>query len=134
MAGKHKGATNDARRVAAAERRARLLALRKTGATYRDIAQAEGISPGGAFKAVQQAIRDIPKEAAEEMRAIEEQRLDNMHAAIWNRALRGDTQAIGTVLSIMQARARLFGLNMESYVVPPVTVQKAFLSIDLEEL
>ena len=134
MAGKHKGATNDARRVAAAERRARLLALRKTGATYRDIAQAEGISPGGAFKAVQQAIRDIPKEAADEMRVIEQQRLDNMHAAIWERALHGDIQAISTVLSIMQARARLLGLNIDAQSAPARTVQKAYLCIDLDML
>ncbi len=134
MAGKHKGATSDVRRVAAAERRARLLALRKTGATYRDIAQAEGISPGGAFKAVQQAIRDIPKEAADEMRVIEQQRLDNMHAAIWERALHGDIQAISTVLSIMQARARLLGLNIDAQSAPARTVQKAYLCIDLDML
>lgn len=134
MAGKHKGATSDVRRVAAAERRARVLALRKTGATYRDIAQAEGISPGGAFKAVQQAIRDIPKEVAEQMRAIEEQRLDELHMAIWERALRGDAQAIGTVLRIIEARARLFGLNIDAQSAPARTVQKAYLCIDLDML
>lgn len=134
MGRKHQGCTSDARRVAAAERRARVLALRKTGATYRDIALAEGMSPGGAFKAVQQAIRDIPKEAAEEMRAIEEQRLDNMHTAIWERALRGDAQAIDTVLRIMQARARLFGLNKEAEGTLAPVAQKAFLAIPIEEL
>jgi hypothetical protein len=38
------------------------------------------------------------------------------------------------VLSIMQARARLFGLDIETQGTPPAVAQKAFICIDLDLL
>jgi len=135
MASKRKGITSDVHRIAAARRRAAVLELRKGGATFEQIGQQLGYANrSGAYQAFQQAIRDIPKEAADEMRAVEQERLNAMHLAVWNRALRGDVQAIGTVLGIMQARARLFGLFIETQSTPPLVVQKGFLGIPIEEL
>lgn len=135
MASKRRGITSDAHRIAAARRRAAVLELRKGGATFEEIGRRLGYANrSGAYQAFQKALRDIPKAAAEEMRAVEQERLDAMHTAIWERALRGDAQAIDTVLGIMQARARLFGLNINVQSTPTGAVQKAFLAIPIQEL
>lgn len=44
------------------------------------------------------------------MRAQEGDRLDALQAAVWADAMGGDVRAVGAVLRIMDARAKLFGL------------------------
>ncbi len=135
MASKRKGITSDAHRIAAARRRAAVLELRKGGATFEQIGQELGYANrSGAYQAFQKALRDIPKAAAEEMRAVEQERLDAMHLAVWQRALRGDSTAIAQVLDIMKTWARLFGLNVATDGVLEVVVQKAFVGVPIEEL
>lgn len=111
--------------VRTAERRAFTLQLRAKGLTYRAI-EAEvrkhfgdenlpdGYSYRRAYKDVKaemDKLRDQIKEESEAVLYLELQRLDAMLEGVWERAQKGNTNAIETVLKIMQRRSKLLGLD-----------------------
>lgn len=99
-------------RIAAAERQRQALELRKAGLGYQAIADKLGYSgPSGAYQSIRAALRAIVKEPAEEVLALELQRLDDMLAGLWLKARQGDTLKVDRVLKIMQRRAELLGLD-----------------------
>lgn len=100
------------KRIAAAERQARALALRKAGLGYADIAHQLGYAgPSGAYKAISTALRALTGEPAKELRDLELARLDDLLAGLWGDARQGNVQKIDRVLKIMQRRAALLGLD-----------------------
>jgi hypothetical protein len=102
-------------RIERMQRVSQMLNLRMQGKTLQEIADAQ--EPKITFQAVSKAIKttlkDIMIESVAEVRALEAGRLDAMQNALWPQALAGDMQAINTVLSIMQRRARLLGLDLQ---------------------
>jgi len=90
---------------------AEALKLRSEGLTYREIAERLGINTSTAYRRVENALRAIPADGVDEMRQLEGERLDKLHAALWERALEGDLQAIDRLLTISNRRAKLFGLD-----------------------
>ena len=92
-------------------RDAEALKLRSEGLTYRQIAELLGINTSTAYRRVENALRAIPADGVEEMRQLEGERLDKLHAALWDRALEGDLQAIDRLLTISNRQAKLFGLD-----------------------
>lgn len=141
--------------VVAQNRRLFILRLRAAGATYEKCAQAahehfgtENLPRGyDRRNAYQDCRREIEKlksetqEAADEVRSLELQRLDELQASLWSRALgrpargrRGsdtyeperppDYKAVDRILSIMDRRARYHGLyDAERYAEQNVTVK-----------
>lgn len=107
------------RRAAAAEKKVAALQLRAAGETRDDIAEKLGVHPVTAWKYIRDAIAELPREPAEEVRALELERLDAMQAALWPQALRGEVQAIDRVLKIMERRARYLGLDEQVSQAPP---------------
>lgn len=100
--------------VVARERELQALALRKAGATYQDISDRMGISVGAAHKAVMRVLHRLARdadEAGEVLRRLELDRLDALHLAVWQQAMRGKLGAVDRVLRIMERRARLLGLD-----------------------
>jgi hypothetical protein len=122
------------RSIATAQRRAQALKLRLAGARYDDITQQLGYSSrGAAVQDVQRALVATVQEPADELRALEVQRLD----MLWQTALRVLTRqhvtvsngkvvhldgspvkddapvlaAIDRLLKIQERRARLLGLD-----------------------
>lgn len=96
----------------AAEKRARALQLRIGGATYDQIAQQVGFSGrGGAYRAVAQALRDIPREAADELRQLELERFDTIQIRLMQKLGQGDLTVVPNLLRLAEQRARLLGLN-----------------------
>ena len=95
-----------------AERRRQALELRKAGATYDQIARQIGYAnEGGAYKAVQAALKAVYREPADEVRKLELERLDRLTLALWTRAKEGEAEAIDRVLKLMDRRAKLLGLD-----------------------
>lgn len=89
--------------------------LRKTGATYQQIADNLGCSEASARRAVKRAVARLIKETqedTEEMRRLESDRLDAMLVSIWPRVRKGEVFAIDRALKIHSARSRLFGLDI----------------------
>lgn len=94
------------------ERESRVVELRRAGATFDVIAQVVGYgSSAGAYKAFRRALdRTLVDSGTEECRELELLRLDRLQEALWTRAVGGDIPAIGSVLRIMDQRAKLLGL------------------------
>lgn len=122
MAGKN----SNSKEYDRAERKRNALELRLAGASYRDIAQALGISPATAMQDCKEALADIPMQQADEMRTVELSRLDRLQRAVWPKAVKGDLQAVDRAIKIIDRRAKLFGLDA------PQQVQITANDIDLD--
>ena len=87
--------TTSVRNLSALDRQMQALDLRKSGASFAQIAQALGYAtPSGAHKAVMSAIKKTLREPAEEVRTLELERLDRLQMAAWTKAIKGDLRAI----------------------------------------
>lgn len=100
----------------AAERRLTTLELRKAGLTLREIASRTGVSVSMAKKDLDRALADLLTEQntrAEDWRALELERLEKMHVALWAKVItdRPDFAAVDRVLRIAERRAKLLGLD-----------------------
>ncbi|GGJ55746.1 hypothetical protein [Glutamicibacter ardleyensis] len=95
------------------ERQKKALELRKAGATYEQIAEANiGYANRGTVqKAVKRAILEIPREEAKEVLALELSRLDDALRAIWPKIITGDLWAIDRLINLQNRRAQYLGLN-----------------------
>lgn len=113
-------------------RRVEALKMRKEGYSYPQIAEYLNVSLSMAYKYVQQAIKEIQDktiEATKDVIELEVQRLDDLLAAIWDRAVNGygkiikdknnqrreivvpDYKATQQALKIMERRSNLLGLD-----------------------
>jgi hypothetical protein len=90
----------------------KVLELRRAGFTFQRIAEEVGYAtPSGAQRALERIMtRNVPQ-APEEFRWQELDRLDRMQVALWPRAMKGDDRAIGTIVRLMERRARLVGID-----------------------
>ena len=106
------------KRIAAVERQARAINLRKAGAGYEVIARELGYAgPSGAHKAVATALRAVFREPARELVDLELARLDALLAGLWADACKGNVAKIDRVLKIMARRAALLGLDAPTRLV-----------------
>ncbi len=104
--------TTGAINLAAADKRRRALELRLAGATLEQIAQQVGYKTrSGVSDAIKTALRLSLQEPAEELRAVESARYEQMLKVLWPRILRGELDAFPHVLRVMKQRAELLGLN-----------------------
>ena len=96
----------------AVEREARVLEARAAGESFDRIAVKVGYADrGAAHKAYLRALRRIVEPTVHEIRALEQERLDRLQAAVWGRAETGDIASITVCLRISERRARLLGLD-----------------------
>lgn len=101
-------------REKAALNRERALELRLAGATYRQIGKAIGVGPSRAFRYVQHVLAEVAarsEEKADELKRLEDQRLDALLLSWWGRATAGDKDAAAIALRVLERRAKLHGLD-----------------------
>lgn len=97
------------------ERDSEALRLRLTGATFKQIAAALGVSKATAFRIVDGQLLEAARRrdrAADTLIALEEARLDALQAALWPAAMAGDPKPVQQILGIMKRRATLLGLDL----------------------
>lgn len=104
-------------------RRAQALSLRLSGFSWEEIGRHLNITAGGARSLVERTMDAATGRQVEEMRSIENARLDKAQQAIWQRVLQGDDYAIDRFLKISQQRARINGLNAPMKVDLNVSVK-----------
>jgi predicted DNA-binding protein (UPF0251 family) len=109
------------------------LRLRSRGMTYQKIADSLGVTKATAYNRVQRALTAIPKEAVEEYRKLETERLDTMLERVMEKVTHDDGKsgflfAVDRALAIMDRRAKLLGLDSPVKTVN-VTVDAADLEI-----
>lgn len=137
-----------AQRAATADRRTKAIALRLAGLDYQAIADQLGYADrAAAWIDIDRALKAnlaAEKEHVDLMRHTEVQRLDRLQAALWRKAINGDTKATDTCLRIIQQRCKLEGveaptqialqhrLDIEATVVADA-VAAALDALDLDE-
>ena len=104
--------TTSEKRLAGAENQRKALELRKAGFGFQAIADQLGYGgPSGAYQAVKAALKKTLQEPADEVRALELERLDQAWKAVYPQMLKGNFGAIDRGLRIMQRRAEYLGLD-----------------------
>ena len=97
------------------EERNRILELRRAGFTYEAIREVTGVPTTRLRKIVKEATESAGSLAIEEagtLRALDNDRLEMMTAALWPQAQSGNIPAIHAVLKIQERRAKLLGLDL----------------------
>lgn len=96
-----------------------ILTERLSGKSLAEIGQAQDppVSPQAIQQMVQRVLRSQISETVEQARSLELMRLDQLLAAIWQRALDGDIACVDRCLAIMTRRARLLGLDLQPSAV-----------------
>lgn len=102
---------HDRMKAKMAERRAKAYDLRTMGKSYPSIAKELGVSAATVRKDIKAYMDYLPRENAIELRDMELDKLNRMELALQKKALGGNTQAINTIVRIMQHRAELMGLD-----------------------
>jgi len=103
--------------IATTEKQIKALELRRRGKSYAEIARELGYSSGsGAHAAVKKALRKTLKEPADELRKMENARLDAMLNALWPEIEKGNPKAIAAGVKISDRRAKLNGLDAPAEV------------------
>lgn len=94
------------------DREFKVLELRRAGLTWQRIAEEVGYADhSGAYAAYKRAMKRVLEQPAKELVNAELDRLDRLQVAVWQKAMRGESNAVGNVLRIMERRARLLGLD-----------------------
>lgn len=114
--GRQRNATS-AYQLKAKERQAEALELRKAGATYPEIAKRLGYrDKSAAYRAVAAALDELAEEtsaSAEQLRELENSRLDRLHTIAWAQATQNrDLAAVDRAIRISERRAKLYGLDL----------------------
>jgi len=108
---RRQSAKQDAKTRARRERMNEALEYRCRGYKYREIAQEMKIDVASTYKLVQDALAELPREKAEELRAIELDRLDTMLTKLMDQFLETpDPMYSDQILKLMGARAKYTGL------------------------
>jgi hypothetical protein len=111
------------------EREVKIIELRRAGMTWEKVAANTGYAgASGAYKAYQRAAERMVRPHIEELRDIELDRLDRLQLAVWEKAKNGDYKAIQTVLSILDRRTRILGLDA------PTKIQAEVITYDGDTL
>lgn len=93
------------------DRRWKALDYRKQGWSYNRIAKEMHLGVTTVREDILWCLDQVISEPAEEVRKMELERLDELQAAIWQRAIGGDYVAIDRVLRIMDKRQRILGIE-----------------------
>lgn len=97
-------------------REAKVLELRQDGLSFAAIAEHPEVKlhdKSGAYVTYKRALARVHQPAATEIRELQNQRLERLHAAWWPKAIDGDFQAFTAIVRTMERSARLNGLDHE---------------------
>lgn len=61
---------------------------------------------------IQRAAAEMDEQRREEVLSLELSRLDALQAALWDKAMLGDTKSVDSILRVMTSRAKLLGLDL----------------------
>lgn len=107
-------AKTSARAIAKKERAIKVLELRRSGLNFEQIAERVGVSPATCYRDVHEYVEALGRhctEGAQQVLALELQRLDELSHALYHQAKGGDVQAIDRYLKTMERRAKYLGLD-----------------------
>lgn len=113
------------------DKEVRVLELRRMGFTWARIAEQVGYADHtGAYAAYKRAIKRTQQQPADELREQELDRIDRLQLALWPNAMKGNAQAVSTIIRLMERRSKLLGLDMPIKIEQEVTTWNGEDSID----
>lgn len=113
------------------EKEIKVLELRRAGLTWQRIAEETGYADHtGAYAAYKRAIKRTQQQPADELREQELDRIDRLQLALWPKAMKGEYQAVNSIIRILERRAKLLGLDAPSIIKQEVTTWEGGDSID----
>lgn len=99
--------------VNAIQRRNMALELRIRGHSQRQIAQAVGVSQPQVSRMIAKALHEQQAEHVDDLRAIEGERMERLHAAMWKPATeQGNVGAANVIVRASERRSKLLGLDI----------------------
>lgn len=122
--------------MSTADKKLKALELRKECYTYQEIADTLGCSRGNAYKLVAKALGELTekvKSKADDLRELENLRLDTLWSKAYEKAKEGDLPAINTCLRISERRARMNGLDSPAKTDITVTPNPPSLPVTEQE-
>lgn len=111
-------------RAAYKERRNQALSLLMAGFSYEQIGDRIDTTSKEAQELVGNILAKVVNETADELRALENARLDRAQTAIWSQVIAGDLKAIDMFLRISQRRAKMNGLDEPTKVSLSINVRQ----------
>ena len=94
-----------------------VVSLRREGKTWDEIADLVGYGhKTSAQKAYQRAASRVLAEDVEALRELENERLDKLQNANWDKAMMGDVQAGTLLLRVFESRRKLMGLDQPTNI------------------
>lgn len=102
------------KKESAAERRIKVWELRKTGASYRKIAQKLSVSHEQVRKDCERVFGELTAEAvdrAEEWRVLQLHRCEDAIQGLWPAASSGEVGAVTALMKVLQRQSELLGLD-----------------------
>jgi DNA-binding transcriptional MerR regulator len=111
-------------RASQKERRQQALSLLMAGFSFEQIGARMDMSESTAKTLIGRLLSRVVNEAAEEMRALENARLDRAQTAIWSKVIAGDLASIDVFLRISQRRAKMNGLDEPTRVNLSINVRQ----------
>jgi len=115
------------------DRERRVVELRRSGATFEEIAESVGYANhAGALHAYHRAMKRVLVNAGtEELRQLELSRLDKLQETLWPRAMEGDVPAVMAILKILDRRAKYLALDAPKRIEKQVDMVNSS-TIDIE--
>ena len=98
-------------RIELAEFEAKIVQLRRNGIPFEKIAQSTGDSVSNVLRAFARAIKRIPEEDVNELRAMQKIQLEEIFQRSMALAQKGNAFALDRALKALDQQAKLFGLN-----------------------
>lgn len=106
-----------------------------SGATMEALADRFDVAKSRIHQIIQEVRDATPAEDLAELRRVDVARLDALTEAHWNLALKGDKDATGNVLKILERRARMLGLDAAAKIEHSGKVATYRIDgVDLDEL
>lgn len=105
-----------------------MLRMRRAGADYASIAKHFHVSRETVHRKVKQALQELPREEASELRSLEAAKLDYAETRLQNAVNDGDVQAINALVRLSESRRKLLGLDMpEQHEVKVSTTEQTLM-------
>lgn len=104
-------------------KRIEVMSLRLAGLNDDQIAERVGVSQQAVSGMIQRHLERASNPLVEQLRGLENERLDRAQAAIWPAVLRGEIPAVRTFLSLSQRRATMNGLDAPKRVALSASVR-----------
>lgn len=117
-------------------RRVEAMSLRLAGFTYEQIGNRLGVTGDHVAIMIRDTLAKAENRTVDEMRKLENERLDRVQAAIWSKVLEGDDKAINSFLKISGQRSKINGLYAPTRIDMNIGIKQDMEAAlrDLEEL